>query len=46
MLERAMRLSDKEIQAIVEVARKIYGQTVEVYLFGSRVDDTKWGGGH
>ena len=44
MLERAMRLIDKEIQAIVEVARKIYGQAVEVYLFGSRVDDTKRGG--
>ena len=39
-----MRLSEKEIQAIVEVARRIYGQAVEVYLFGSRVDDSKRGG--
>ena len=27
-----------------EVAKEIYGKHVKVYLFGSRTDDTKWGG--
>lgn len=39
-----MRLQTKEIQAILDVAREIYGEGVEVYLFGSRLDDNKRGG--
>ena len=39
-----MRLSEKEIQVITQVARKIYGMSVEVYLFGSRTDENKRGG--
>lgn len=39
-----MRLSEREIQIITQVAHKIYGIGVEVYLFGSRTNDTKRGG--
>lgn len=39
-----MRLQAKEIHAILDVAREIYGNSVEVYLFGSRADDNKRGG--
>lgn len=39
-----MRLQPKEIQSILQVARQIYGEKVKVYLFGSRLDDTKRGG--
>ena len=38
-----MRLSKKEIQTILHVAKEIYGNGVEVYLFGSRVNDEKKG---
>jgi predicted nucleotidyltransferase len=39
-----MRLSDHEIASILKTARQIYGNDVQVYLYGSRVDDTKKGG--
>ena len=39
-----MRLQPKEIQGILQIARQIYGEKVKVYLFGSRLDDTKRGG--
>lgn len=39
-----MRLSRKEIEVILNVAQKIYGTSVKVYLFGSRTDDSKKGG--
>ena len=39
-----MRLSRKEIEVILSIARKIYGESVKVYLFGSRTDDSKKGG--
>ena len=39
-----MRLQTKEIQAILEIAKEIYGKGVEVYLFGSRLDDNRRGG--
>ena len=39
-----MRLSKKEIQIILRVAKEIYGEGVEVYLFGSRLNDEKKGG--
>ena len=39
-----MRLQRQEIQTILQVARNIYGEKVQVYLFGSRIDDTKRGG--
>lgn len=39
-----MRLQSHEIQTIIRVAKDIYGEGVAVYLFGSRVDDTKRGG--
>lgn len=39
-----MRLRQKEIEAIVRVAKEIYGNGVRVYLFGSRLDDEKRGG--
>lgn len=39
-----MRLNRKEIQSIMRIAKEIYGEGVEVYLFGSRTDDMKRGG--
>ena len=39
-----MRLNAKEIRSIIQVAKEIYGEGVEVYLFGSRIDDAKRGG--
>lgn len=41
---RVMRLQAKEIQTIIRAAKEIYGEGVKVYLFGSRLDDTKRGG--
>ena len=38
-----MRLTDQEQFAIVECFRQVFGMG-DVYLFGSRVDDTKKGG--
>ena len=39
-----MRLQKQEIHNILQVARNIYGEKVKVYLFGSRLDNTKRGG--
>ena len=39
-----MRLQKQEIHTILQVARHIYGEKVKVYLFGSRLDNTKRGG--
>lgn len=39
-----MRLQTKEIQAIIRAAKEVYGESVKVYLFGSRLDDTRRGG--
>lgn len=38
-----MRLSIKEIDLIKNKVQNIFGDTI-IYLFGSRVDDTKLGG--
>ena len=39
-----MRLSSNQRTAIVESVRESYGPDAKVWLFGSRVDDTKRGG--
>ena len=39
-----MHLNKKDIQSIIQVAKEIYGESVEVYLFGSRTDNEKRGG--
>lgn len=39
-----MRLNSNEIKTILQAAREIYGSRMKVYLFGSRLDDTKRGG--
>ena len=39
-----MRLSTFEITAIKQNAKNIFGDAAKVYLFGSRVDDSKKGG--
>ncbi len=39
-----MRLRVQDIQLILRAAREVYGDSVKVYLFGSRLDDTKRGG--
>jgi len=39
-----MRLNEFEIKAIKESAGEVFGASVQVFLFGSRIDDTKKGG--
>lgn len=39
-----MRLNPKEINAIKEVAKMVFGEDSTIRLFGSRTDDTKKGG--
>ena len=39
-----MRLSKSEIKNIKSVARDVWGDTTIIYLFGSRIDDSKKGG--
>ena len=39
-----MRLTQFEISVINQSASEIFGSDVQVFLFGSRVDDTKKGG--
>lgn len=39
-----MRLSPEELAAIRSTAREVFGASVGVWLFGSRVDDNKRGG--
>lgn len=38
-----MRLESKEIEIIKQIASQVFGD-VEIYLFGSRLDDAKKGG--
>ncbi|MDP2751720.1 MAG: nucleotidyltransferase domain-containing protein [Rhodocyclaceae bacterium] len=39
-----MRLTTFEVAAIKQSAQEVFGSKVEVFLFGSRVDDEKRGG--
>ena len=39
-----MRLTDNEVTAIKECTCRFFGEGGQVYLFGSRTDDTKRGG--
>ncbi len=39
-----MRLTQEQIQAIQEEARKAFGEDAELRLFGSRLDDARRGG--
>ena len=39
-----MRLSLSEIKIIVQLKNKYFGETSKIFLFGSRVDDSKKGG--
>ena len=39
-----MRLTPNQIDVINSIARKYFGQEVQVLLFGSRVDNDKKGG--
>jgi len=39
-----MRLSAREVAVIRSLARRHFGEDANVYLFGSRVDDSKRGG--
>lgn len=39
-----MRISPKQIATIIQTTRSIAGQDAQVWLFGSRLDDTRKGG--
>lgn len=39
-----MRLTESQIQFINQTAKERFGNKVKVFLFGSRIDDTKRGG--
>lgn len=39
-----MRLSDSEICQIKRTTREVWGPNMEIFLFGSRTDDSKKGG--
>lgn len=39
-----MRLSEEMQESLVEYAKKYFGSNSKLYLFGSRVDDSKKGG--
>ncbi len=39
-----MRLSQEYINTIKQFGKEIFGNQVKIYLFGSRVDDSKKGG--
>ncbi len=39
-----MRLTQQEIQIIKSTVREMMGEKASVWLFGSRVDDSKRGG--
>lgn len=39
-----MRISDKQRKIILESTQKLFGEGVQVRLFGSRVDDAQKGG--
>ncbi len=41
---KKIRLSDYQIKAIKNSAKEIFGENVEVYIFGSRVNQNKKGG--
>jgi len=39
-----MRLTNREVTVIKDTAHKMFGEDVRVWLYGSRVDDSKRGG--
>jgi len=39
-----MRLTPRQVHAIKQATAEIFGKMTEVWLFGSRVDDSKRGG--
>ena len=39
-----MRLSKNQIQVINQTAKEYFGNSVRVFIFGSRIDDKKKGG--
>ncbi len=39
-----MRLTKREVEALIQGARSSFGEDAKIWLFGSRVDDTKKGG--
>jgi predicted nucleotidyltransferase len=39
-----MRLTEKQVEQIRSIGREVFGSSVRIYLFGSRVDDHKRGG--
>ena len=43
-MKRSIRLSKKEVEAIRETAKEVFGEEAKVYLFGSRVNPELKGG--
>ncbi len=41
---KKIRLNEEEIQIIKNTAKRIFGENISIYIFGSRTDLTKKGG--
>ena len=39
-----MRLTARQIEQIKTIGQEVFGHSIRIYLFGSRVDDAKRGG--
>jgi len=39
-----MRISEEVKESILQVSKLVFGDDVSIYLFGSRIDDSKRGG--
>jgi predicted nucleotidyltransferase len=39
-----LRLTREEVDCLIQATHKCFGETAEIWLFGSRVDDRKKGG--
>lgn len=39
-----MRLSQEEVEVIKSCCKRVFGNAAKVFLFGSRIDDSKRGG--
>ena len=44
MIKERVRLSAEEVNAIIRTAKEVFGDRINLWLFGSRIDPNKRGG--